>query len=114
MLKIPVDNYNNIITLLELKHFGSLFDYFDYEGRKNMSLYVVNNALENCTSLPEQEQVDQILTMVAPLVQDQPDQPEEVRWLLLIFVINTAKKETPHSFKGQQLEDKCFILLWFT
>ena len=78
MLKIPVDNYNNILTLLELKHFGSLFDYFDYEGRKNMSLYVINNALDNGTQVPSQEKVDEILTMVATLVQDQSDQPEEV------------------------------------
>ena len=31
---------------------------------------------------------------------------QKVPLLKLRVVINTAKKETPHSFKGQQLEDK--------
>ena len=92
MLKIPIDNYNNILTLLELKHFGPLFDYFDYEGRKNMSLYVVNNALDNSTQIPMQDQVDQVLSLVATLVQDQSDQPEEVSCHFIISLV------TSHTF----------------
>ena len=57
LMKIPVDCYNNILTLLKLDHFGPLFEYFDYDARKNMSLYILNNALENETTLYSQENV---------------------------------------------------------
>ena len=57
LMKIPVDSYNNILTVLELEHFGPLFEYFDYQSRKVMSSYIISNALENETSIPTQEQV---------------------------------------------------------
>ena len=57
LLKIPVDSYNNIITLLQLEYFAPLFEYFDYSSRKEMSLYVVNNAVESALKIPTQEQV---------------------------------------------------------
>ena len=79
MLKIPVDTYNNILTLLKLEYFAPLFEYLDYTGRKNMSLHVVNSALDNGNLVLLADQADIILGMVAPLVKDQPDQPEEVR-----------------------------------
>ncbi len=57
LMKIPVDNYNNVLMLLKLEHYGAMFEYFDYYARKNMSIYIVNNALENETIIPTQEQV---------------------------------------------------------
>ncbi|KAK7114883.1 vacuolar protein sorting-associated protein 35-like [Littorina saxatilis] len=77
LMKIPVDTYNNVLTLLALQHFGPLFDYFDYKGRKLMSCHIINNALENETLIPTQEHVDSVLNIVNCLVQDQNDQPEE-------------------------------------
>ncbi|KAL4235432.1 Vacuolar protein sorting-associated protein 35 [Mactra antiquata] len=77
LMKIPIDNYNNILTILELQHFGPLFECFDYQSRKVMSCYMVSNALENETAIPSQEQVDSLLSIVSVLVQDQNDQPEE-------------------------------------
>lgn len=77
LMKIPVDSYNNILTVLELQHFGPLFEYFDYQSRKVMSCYIISNALENETCIPTQEQVDTALSIVSVLVQDQNDQPDE-------------------------------------
>ena len=77
LLKIPVDNYNNVLTILKLKHFAPLFDYFDFATRKEMAMYVITNALENDTFIPSQEEVDSILQLAAPLVMDQDDQPTE-------------------------------------
>ncbi|XP_046375462.1 vacuolar protein sorting-associated protein 35-like isoform X3 [Haliotis cracherodii] len=77
LMKIPVDQYNNLLTVLELQHYGPMFEYFDYKGRKIMSCYIINNALENDIKIPLQENVDAILNIVNCLVQDQPDQPEE-------------------------------------
>ncbi|EFN85169.1 Vacuolar protein sorting-associated protein 35 [Harpegnathos saltator] len=75
LMKIPVDNYKNILTVLKLEHYAPLLDYFDYEGRKLLAIYIITNILENETLIPTQEQVDAVLSMVSPLVQDQPDQP---------------------------------------
>ncbi|ELU14760.1 hypothetical protein CAPTEDRAFT_161426 [Capitella teleta] len=77
LMKIPVDNYNNLLTILKLEHFGPLFEYFDYQARKMMSMYLISNALENMTTIPSQEEVDGILALVSPLVLDQSDQPED-------------------------------------
>ena len=57
LLKIPVDAYNNVLTILKLKHFAPLFSYFDYATRKEMAMYVIHNALENETLIPSQEEV---------------------------------------------------------
>jgi len=57
LMKIPVDSYNNALTLLKLDHFGPLFEYFDYHARKTMSIYIINNILDNETIIPTQEQV---------------------------------------------------------
>nr|XP_033333827.1 vacuolar protein sorting-associated protein 35 isoform X4 [Megalopta genalis] len=75
LMKIPIDNYKNILTVLKLEHFAPLLEYFDYEGRKLLGIYIITNILENETLIPTQEQVDAVLSMVSPLVQDQPDQP---------------------------------------
>ncbi|XP_046842547.1 vacuolar protein sorting-associated protein 35-like [Xenia sp. Carnegie-2017] len=77
LLKIPVDCYNNILKLLKLKFFAPLFNYFDYDARKDMAIYVITNAVENETLIPSQDLVDTILSMVSPLVVDQQDQPPE-------------------------------------
>ncbi|XP_033229903.1 vacuolar protein sorting-associated protein 35 isoform X1 [Belonocnema kinseyi] len=75
LIKIPVDNYKNLLVVLQLENFAPLLEYFDYEGRKMLAIYVITNILENETLIPTQEQVDAVLSIVAPLVQDQPDQP---------------------------------------
>ena len=57
LMKIPIDSYNDMITVLKLEHFGPLFEYFDYSARKLMSQYIINNCVENETKIPTQEQV---------------------------------------------------------
>ncbi|MED6237220.1 Vacuolar protein sorting-associated protein 35 [Ataeniobius toweri] len=57
LLKIPVDTYNNVLMVLQLKHFPPLFEYFDFESRKSMSCYVLSNTLESNTIIVSQEQV---------------------------------------------------------
>jgi len=75
LLKIPIDNYNDVMTVLGLEHFIPLLNCFDYSGRREMSAYLVNNVIDNNTAVPSAQMVDTILTIVAPLVQDQKDGP---------------------------------------
>ncbi|PFX32322.1 vacuolar protein sorting-associated protein 35-like [Stylophora pistillata] len=77
LLKIPVDSYSNILTLLQLEYFVPLFKYFDFGSRKEMSLYLITNAVESAVTIPTQEQVDSVLNLVSALVCDQEDQPSE-------------------------------------
>ncbi|XP_077983360.1 vacuolar protein sorting-associated protein 35-like [Glandiceps talaboti] len=100
LLKIPVDVYNNLLTVLQLDHFSPLFEYFDYESRKSMTAYVINNALDNNMYIPTQKQVDAILTLVSPLIQDQNDQPQE--------------EEDPEDFAEEQTMMGRFINLLFS
>lgn len=57
LLKIPVDAYSNVLTVLKLRHFPPLFEYFDYESRKSMSCYVLSNVLDYNTEIVSQDQV---------------------------------------------------------
>ncbi|CAG0880651.1 unnamed protein product [Darwinula stevensoni] len=74
-LKIPLDNYNDILTVLKLDHFKPLVEVFDYTGRKNMSCYIVNNVLDNETQIQTTDQVEALLSVINTLVKDQTDQP---------------------------------------
>jgi vacuolar protein sorting-associated protein 35 len=57
LLRLCVDFYNNILTILKLEHFAPLLEKFDYNSKKSLSLYIVMNILENETLIPEAEQV---------------------------------------------------------
>lgn len=67
-MKIPVDSYNNILTVLELSHFGPIFDYFDYQSRKLMCSYLINNVLENGTLIPTQDQVHVKVSIITIII----------------------------------------------
>jgi vacuolar protein sorting-associated protein 35 len=77
LLKIPVDNYNDVITLLKLENYGNLLDFMDFEGRKGIATYLINNALENETLIGTHEQADFMLGLLSALIQDQADAPTE-------------------------------------
>nr|CAG4649078.1 EOG090X00QE [Scapholeberis mucronata]SVE93443.1 EOG090X00QE [Scapholeberis mucronata] len=74
LLRMPVSHYNSLVTLLQLPHFGQVLQRLDYNGRKSIALHLVNNALDNETYITTQEHVDAVLSMLAPLICDQPDQ----------------------------------------
>ena len=71
LLKIPINNFNDILTVLRLAHFAPLLRLFDFDGRKALAVFIAENVLENSTTIPTSEQVDTILDLLAPLVADQ-------------------------------------------
>lgn len=77
LLRVCIDFYSNVLTVLDLKFFPKLLERFDYTSRKSLSLYLVMNILENETLIPSDEQVDSVLLMLSPLIKDQDDQPAE-------------------------------------
>jgi vacuolar protein sorting-associated protein 35 len=100
-----VDNYNNVLTVLKLEHYGPLLRYFDYRGHKAIAAYIVNNALDNETLVPTQQQVESTLALLAPLVEDQaedqsPDSPADMEDFaeeqeLIGRFINLLSADTP-------------------
>lgn len=77
LMKIPVDHYDNLLTVLRLQHYAALMEHLDYQGRKALAVYLLSNALDNDTVLDEQAQAEQALGLAAPLLADQPDQPAD-------------------------------------
>lgn len=57
LLRLPADNYNNLLTVLKLQCFTPLLSLLDYSGRKVLATYLVTNAVDNETLVPTQEQV---------------------------------------------------------
>lgn len=77
LLRLCVDFYNNVLTILQLQFFTPLLEKFDYTSRKALSLYIVMNILENETLIPTADHVDSVLAMISPLIRDQDDQPTD-------------------------------------
>ncbi|XP_018569132.1 vacuolar protein sorting-associated protein 35 [Anoplophora glabripennis] len=75
LLKIPLDNYNSLLMVLKLKHYAGLMQHLDYFGRKALSIYVLNNALEYETVIPTSEEAEQALTLLNTLVTDKNEHP---------------------------------------
>lgn len=75
LLKIPLDNYNNLLIILKLKHYAGLMQHLDYFGRKSLSIYILNNALDNETIVPSPDEVEQALTLLGTLVTDKNENP---------------------------------------
>ncbi|XP_073847876.1 vacuolar protein sorting 35 isoform X1 [Musca autumnalis] len=70
LLRICIDFYNNVLTVIQLKNFCPLLDKFDYTSRKTLALYLVMNVLEFETLIPTAEQVDAVLNIITPLIKD--------------------------------------------
>ncbi len=77
MLKNPIDLYKNILTLLRVKHYSTLYEHLDFVGRKTICQYLVNNALENETIISTPDDVDTLLQLINPLVVDCNDKPTD-------------------------------------
>ncbi|XP_066152348.1 vacuolar protein sorting-associated protein 35 isoform X1 [Euwallacea fornicatus] len=75
LLKIPIDSYNNVLEVLKLKHYAGLMQHLDYNGRKLLSIYILNNALENETIIPTPDETEQALTLLNTLVSEKKDHP---------------------------------------
>ena len=78
LLKIPVDTWENPLTLLQLEHFASVFVFFGYENRKSLALYIAERILIQRVYIDDPEKVSSFLELLSPLITDQEDQPEEL------------------------------------
>ncbi|KAL5248608.1 hypothetical protein ACHWQZ_G017700 [Mnemiopsis leidyi] len=77
MLRVPVDHYQDILTILQLEHFTPLFSFLDHRIRKELCVYIMEHVIQTDTYIDSHDQVDLFLTMMTCLISDQPDQPKE-------------------------------------
>uniref|UniRef100_A0A2P2HXC5 Vacuolar protein sorting-associated protein 35 n=1 Tax=Hirondellea gigas TaxID=1518452 RepID=A0A2P2HXC5_9CRUS len=75
LLRLPTGNYNDLLVILQLVNFPKLLQLLDYQGRKTISTFLMNNAIDNGTIIPSPEQVDGVLSLCSSLVRDEKDQP---------------------------------------
>ncbi|KAJ8925291.1 hypothetical protein NQ315_009120, partial [Exocentrus adspersus] len=110
LLKIPLDNYNSLLMVLKLKHYAGLMQHLDYLGRKALSIYILNNALEHETIIPTAEESEQALTLLNTLVTDKNEHPigeldmeelAEEQCLLARFI---------HQLRSNEPDDQYLIL----
>ena len=67
LLRVPIGDYNDVMI--------ALLNCFDYSGRRVMSAVLVNNVIDNDTTVSSARMVDTIITIVAPLAHDEKDRP---------------------------------------
>jgi vacuolar protein sorting-associated protein 35 len=77
LLKTPIDLYKNVLIILNLKHYSTLYEHLDYVGRKSMCQHLINNALENESLISTSEDVELLLQIINPLIQDPVDKPSD-------------------------------------
>ncbi|XP_046809942.1 vacuolar protein sorting-associated protein 35 isoform X1 [Lucilia cuprina] len=70
LLRICIDFYNNVLTVIQLNNFCPLLEKFDYTSRKTLALYLLMNVLEYETLIPTAEQADAVLNIITPLIKD--------------------------------------------
>jgi vacuolar protein sorting-associated protein 35 len=77
MLKIPIDLHKNVLILLKVKHYPTLFEHLDYYSRKSICQYILNNALDNETIISTPDEVEGLLTLISSVITESNDIPQD-------------------------------------
>lgn len=57
LMKVPIDTYDNTLTILQLEHYPRIFELFDFTGRKALSVYLVQAVVEKESYVPSADEV---------------------------------------------------------
>ena len=110
MLKIPIDFYKNVLTLLKIKHYALLSEHLDYVGRKALCQYLVNNALDNETIIATPDECDGFLQLINPLVVDPNDKPADYEQDVEDFVDEqTLVSRLIHLMSSDDLDEQFLV-----
>ena len=114
MLKIPIDFYKNVLTLLKLKHYSLLSEHLDFVGRKTLCQYLVNNALDNETIISTPDEVDGFLQLINPLIVDSNDKPADYEQDVEDFVDEqTLVSRLIHLMTSEDLDEQFLVIFGF-
>lgn len=60
ILKLPADNYKNILTLIKLEHYAPLIKHLNHPGRIMIAVHLINDVLDSDTFISTPEDVSQL------------------------------------------------------
>ncbi len=70
LLRSPLENYHNILTVLALENYPALFEFLSPADRRRACLDVVKSVIEDGVHVPTPEHVEALLRLVSPLIVD--------------------------------------------
>ncbi|KHJ43079.1 vacuolar protein sorting-associated protein 35 [Trichuris suis] len=77
LFRIPIETYNDVLTLLKLENYGLALSMLDHRGRIKIASCIVMNMLDERTEVNTVEAAEKLLTLLGVLLTDQIDQPRD-------------------------------------
>ena len=56
-MKVPVDSYEDTLTILRLQNFSRVFDLFDFSARKSIALFIAQTIVDKEAYIPSADEV---------------------------------------------------------
>ncbi|GAU98388.1 hypothetical protein RvY_09543 [Ramazzottius varieornatus] len=109
LLKVPLDHYKDILTVLRLQHYSNLLKYLNFKPKKEISLNVIRSIVDNATVISNLEEVESLLQMVKPLIEDHPSVTVDHTSDEFIEEQTTVGKLI-HFLKAPEMDLQCQIL----
>nr|CAD2151476.1 unnamed protein product [Meloidogyne enterolobii] len=78
LLKLPIENYNNIIELLALESYSNILQLLDIYGQRKIAAFIIENALENNTLIECEDHLDKLFSLIESLLIDTPTTNEDI------------------------------------
>lgn len=67
-MKVPVDSYEDTLTILRLQNFSRVFELFDFSGRKSIALFIAQTIVDKEAYIPSADEVNYCLNFQMVLV----------------------------------------------
>ncbi|EDQ86414.1 uncharacterized protein MONBRDRAFT_28281 [Monosiga brevicollis MX1] len=77
LIKLPVNKYKDINTVLKLKHFTAFLPSFAFATRNEIAVSVLRKMSERGDTLQLVEEIEPMLALLQPLTEDQKDCPSD-------------------------------------
>ena len=77
LLSVPVNAFDNILTLLDIEGYTEVLKLLPYAERKKIAFDICCSALDSNEKITSYEHTSKLFELVQPLVKDEEDQPEE-------------------------------------
>jgi len=74
-LIVPIDHYENVVTCLDLAAIPDLIAQLPYNARRGLAKDIASAAAKYSHKVDSVDQVNKLFTLLAPLIQDEQDQP---------------------------------------
>lgn len=59
-MKVPIDSFEDPLTILQLSHASAVFEMFDFTGRKSLACHLVQAIVNKVAYITTADQVSQL------------------------------------------------------